>query len=197
MSGALTPGEQAMLDLPGEVPISDAITAGKKLIGATDKSRTKNRRSTKNLEALLMNKAKEYGEMRGYFAFRVDRTVTDRFGRVFTKDLLGFMDQLWIKQPWETVVIAVQVTTEADVRAHENKIFDPTAVVDKEIGAAVKNVERFLNAGGKLLILGFEQPKGKGTEWIPVEHWYTLEDVQEHKARRAGQAAKRAQRKVA
>lgn len=108
-------------------------------------------------------RVKRWATDRGYWCFKVERLVYDpRTSAMRKQDLLGFADMLAVKPGPE--ILAIQVTTQAAIRAHVRKFVDDNAMSGGESVAA--SVRRWLDCGCRLVILGYHKP---GHTWACEE----------------------------
>jgi len=98
---------------------------------------------------------------KGGWAFeRVEKT--NAYGSV-TVDLWGFGDYIAVHP--EHGIWLFQTTTHGHAAEREAK------------ARSKPELRAWLMAGGHFAVHGWEQPKGKGTAWVPVERIVTLEDL--------------------
>ena len=115
----------------------------------------------------------------GYFAWTVETLKATYSGSLYKEDCLGLFDVLAIK---EGELLGVQVTSKTQVAAHLRKYADSEKKVQGQ--PIIRNLEEFLQHGGKAEIWGFYQPDGPGGRWahdvVPV----TMEVIEAVIARR-------------
>ena len=94
-------------------------------------------------------------------------------------DLFGFGDVL-VAGPRPGFII-VQVTTKQQMSARRKKILGKPQAGDgnpqKHAEYRLACLTHWLNAGGRVLIQGWDQPNGPRTAWVMTEWEVTIEDV--------------------
>lgn len=107
----------------------------------------------------------------GYFDARSEYEVTTYSGVVYKKDLFGFADRVAVKNGG---FYAFQLCTARGKNAHLRKLVSREPVKGFQQGTYEENVRGFLDHGGKLFLMVFDQLGGKGTRWtmdlIEVTH---------------------------
>jgi hypothetical protein len=103
--------------------------------------------------------------------------------QIFTKDMLGFADIAGIAAPHGSF-IAVQVTSKAAVQAHLRKYTSKEKTHGSNKIPIETHLREFLACGGKFYVLGFHQPKGKGTKWLAEVTIVTPELLDLYKSRK-------------
>lgn len=96
-------------------------------------------------------------------------------------DLFGFVDTVLVPLPpydfdaW----IFTQVTSRSNISTRLRKI-QREMTGKGQWATPMRNLARaILEAGHRLLIEGWDQPKGPGTRWLDKERWITEEDLED------------------
>ncbi len=125
-------------------------------------ARTERARKGKAARALghrLSNKAVEYYESLGFMAFRVDYTITTKYGAAQSMDMIGIGDVLAVGHG-RTVL--VQSTTKEDRTAHERKLVENAKLIARVNETVYCLALNWLNHGGEIHIAMFDKlPNGR------------------------------------
>lgn len=143
-----------------------------------DKQKAKTK-PDRNIKKLI-----DYAASLGYFAFGTEYYASVYGGAIVKKDMLGVIDVLGIKAVGtHTEMLGIQDTTKTGMAAHIRKMASTDEVAIPGIGKRpyVDMVRAFLNANGKLLLIGWYQ---EGSRWAFETFWVTEDVLQKAIARK-------------
>lgn len=116
-------------------------------------------------------RASEWLRANGYFDARSEYEITTYAGVVYKKDLFGFADRVAVK---DGQFYAFQLCTATGKNAHLRKLVSRATLLGFQGATYEENVRGFLDHGGRLYLMVFDQPRGARSRWtmdlIEVTH---------------------------